>query len=419
MTFDVQQLEFDIPVDQEWLAKLTIWLDQKFQLVAVFMDHQQEYPYGGFLNSAFGGSKQLSLEETVPFYKKSDLVGLISYDYKNKIEKLSSKNKELIPLPETVFFIPEFILKIVGDKIIVHHSFDNFSLDEILKISIEPSLLPAEIISPLTDKESYIKNVKSIQNNIIDGDVYELNYCIGFEFKAEKWDALTAFRELMKKSPMPFSVFSKIGDNYLLSASPERFLKLERKILIAQPIKGTMKRGIDFESDKLNKLLLQNSEKERAENLMIVDLMRNDLSKVSFTGSVKVAELFGVYSFPRVHQMISTVVSDIKPDMGLKEILHATFPMGSMTGAPKIKCMELIEHYENFKRGWFSGTCGYVSVIGDFDFNVLIRSIFYDKKMNRGYFGVGSAITYDSDPAYEYEECLLKASAILEVLQGK
>jgi para-aminobenzoate synthetase component 1 len=186
--------------------------------------------------------------------------------------------------------------------------------------------------------------------------------------------------------------------------------------LIAQPIKGTIRRGKNEAEDEILRLQLLHSEKERAENLMIVDLMRNDLSRISEVGSVEVEELFGVYPFPKVHQMISTVRSSVKQSASLAEIFQATFPMGSMTGAPKIKCMELIELYENFKRGWFSGTLGVVQPNGDFDFNVIIRSIVFDKSLGMGYFAVGSAITYDADPAYEYEECLLKASAILEVL---
>jgi para-aminobenzoate synthetase component 1 len=229
--------------------------------------------------------------------------------------------------------------------------------------------------------------------------------------------SIEGFFDLMGKSPMPFSAFFKAESRYLICASPERFLKKTGDKLIAQPIKGTIKRGKNELEDSLLKEKLLNSEKERAENLMIVDLMRNDLSRISQTGSVKVEELFGVYPFSRVHQMISTVVSSISQNKSLLDIIHATFPMGSMTGAPKIKCMELIDQYEDFKRGWFSGALGYIDETGNFDLCVVIRSIIFDKESGKGYFAVGSAITYDADAAYEYEECLLKASAIMEVLQ--
>lgn len=416
--FVVQQFEYNIPSDPDWIIKLTTWLDQQFPMFSFFMDNQYEYPNGGFLNVAYGGSKKLTLKEADLLYQKAEFVGLISYDYKNRTEKLSSENKELLPLPESVFFVPDFKLIIKENKIFLNHNFEGLELGDILNVKIDNSLKPVDTNFDLTDKNSYIENIKAIQNNILEGDVYELNYCMGFDFKASNWNPIAAFNLLMNKSPMPFSVFAKVEDNYLLCASPERFLKLEGNKLLAQPIKGTIKRGLNLKSDEDNRKTLQYSEKERAENLMIVDLMRNDLSKVSITGSVEVAELFGVYSFPRVHQMISSVVSEIEPGTGFKQILQATFPMGSMTGAPKIKCMELIEHYENFKRGWFSGTCGYISSEGEFDFNVLIRSIIFNRKLESGYFAVGSAITYDSVPEYEYEECMLKASAILEVLKG-
>jgi para-aminobenzoate synthetase component 1 len=261
--------------------------------------------------------------------------------------------------------------------------------------------------------------VKAIQQHILEGDIYELNFCQAFRFEHQSWDPIVGFLDLMRVSLMPFSALYKANNLYLLASSPERFLKKSGSKLIAQPIKGTIRRGQTHSEDNSLRLQLLNSEKERAENLMIVDLMRNDLSKVSEIGSVQVEELFGVYPFPKVHQMISTVSSTVKNEVSFKEIIHATFPMGSMTGAPKIKCMELIERYENFKRGWFSGTLGVIEPGGDFDFNVIIRSIVFDKQLGKGYFAVGSAITYDADPASEYDECMLKASAILEVLTGK
>jgi len=218
---------------------------------------------------------------------------------------------------------------------------------------------------------------------------------------------------------MPFSSYFKAGNKYLVGASPERFLKKTGSKIIAQPIKGTIKRGATPEADEQLRQLLQNSEKERAENLMIVDLMRNDLSRISEVGMVKVEELFGIYSFKNISQMISTLSSTVRKSVVFEEIIEKTFPMGSMTGAPKIRCMELIDRYENFKRGWFSGALGYISDNQDFDFNVVIRSIIIDKEARQLYFAVGSAITYDADPLHEYEECLLKAQPIFEALKVK
>ncbi|MEM9981316.1 MAG: anthranilate synthase component I family protein, partial [Bacteroidota bacterium] len=220
-------------------------------------------------------------------------------------------------------------------------------------------------------------------------------------------------------SPMPFATFLKLQHQYLLGASPERFLKKQGKQLISQPIKGTAKRSKQPVEDQRIRQQLYQSEKERAENLMIVDLVRNDLARSAVVGSVKVTELFGIYSFPQVHQMISTVKATLRDNITWVEALKNAFPMGSMTGAPKIKAMQLIEKYERTKRGLYSGAVGYVTPTGDFDFNVVIRSILYNAQAQYLSFQVGSAITYDALPAQEYEECLLKASAIIKTLAAQ
>ncbi|PRY87032.1 anthranilate synthase component I family protein [Mongoliibacter ruber] len=404
---------------KDWEPRLLGWLDFTFPHFSYHTGNHFKYPYGTFPNTAFGAFSSLSMEEAALHYNTSDLVALIGYDYKNNIERLSSQNKALIDLESAVFFKPELSIE-VGDQ---HLNFKGEACEEFITSFLnfeykeEPN--PEVKVKGLDTAESYQDNVKKIQNHIREGDIYELNYCISFSFEETQWNPINGFLDLMQKSPMPFSGMFKSGGKYLLSASPERFIKKMGKKLIAQPIKGTIKRGASPEEDESLKEQLLGSEKERAENLMIVDLMRNDMSKISETGSVQVEELFGIYSFPRVHQMISTVSSQIQDNLGLLDLIHATFPMGSMTGAPKIKCMELIECYENFKRGWFSGSFGLFESNGDFDLNVVIRSILYDKESGKGYFAVGSAITYDADPAYEYKECLLKASAILEILEGK
>jgi para-aminobenzoate synthetase component 1 len=414
-----EKFVFLIPDHPDWKCHLLHWFDDHYPYFSFFQDNAIEYPHGGFPNIILASSQALDLAEADRFYGKNELVGIVSYDYKNKVEKLHSDNPPLIDCPESLFFIPEIRIEFSEDSFTVFHPEGNRIGEEILN-SINSNLPNSKVtVHPLTSKTDYFSAIKAIQNHIEEGDMYELNYCMGFIFKGENWDPIIGFKDLMEKSPMPFSSFFKANNQYLIGASPERFLKKEGDQLIAQPIKGTIKRGKDAVEDNFLKNQLLHSEKERAENLMIVDLMRNDLSKISETGSVEVEELFGVYPFAKVHQMISTVTSTIKKDIGLKEIFHATFPMGSMTGAPKIKCMELIERYENFQRGWFSGTLGHIQADGDFDFNVVIRSIIFDKSGGKGYFAVGSAITYDADAGYEYEECLLKASAIMEVLERK
>ncbi|MCL6260214.1 anthranilate synthase component I family protein [Aquiflexum sp. TKW24L] len=414
-----EKFVFSIPEHPDWKSHLLHWFDNRYSYFSFFQDNGITYPYGGFPNVILAAGQAMDLAEADRHYGKNEMVGIVSYDYKNKVEKLTNNNPSLIDCPESLFFIPEIRIEFSENSFTVFHP-EGKSIGEEIRESFQLILSnPTVKVNPLTTQLDYFSAIKAIQNHIEEGDMYELNYCMGFTFESQYWDPIIGFRDLKEKSPMPFSSLFKAKEKYLIGASPERFLKKEGNKLIAQPIKGTIKRGKDAAEDEILKNQLLYSEKERAENLMIVDLMRNDLSKISETGSVEVEELFGVYPFAKVHQMISTVTSTIKNDVGLKEIFHATFPMGSMTGAPKIKCMELIDRYENFQRGWFSGTLGHIQANGDFDFNVVIRSIIFDKNAGKGYFAVGSAITYDADADYEYEECLLKASAIMEVLEGK
>ncbi len=408
---------FHIPQNELWIHRMLNWSNEKFRVYAYFRNNDVIYPHQGFEHSFFGGRAVFSLETAKLHYGKKAMVGIIAYDYKNSIELLESNNLQILELPETLFFQPELEIRIDKKAVTILHKDPEQIWQEILDFPDSNPENPSVAIQALTDHQTYLENVKSIQNHIEEGDIYELNYCMGFTFENQNWNPVTGFWDLMQHSPMPFSAFFRTENQYLICASPERFLRKDGNKLFAQPIKGTLKRGRDAGEDLIFRDVLQKSEKERAENLMIVDLMRNDLSKISETGSVTVEELFGVYPFPRVWQMISTVSSLAKEDVSLESLINATFPMGSMTGAPKIKCMELIEQYENFKRGWFSGTVGYIEANGNLDFNVIIRSILFDRENGKGFFAVGSAITYDGDAEYEYQECFLKASAILNVLK--
>ena len=267
-------------------------------------------------------------------------------------------------------------------------------------------------------KENYLANIEKIKNHILEGDVYELNYCMEFFDDKANINPTEIYQKLKAKSPVPFGAYLKYFDQYLICASPERFICKKNNQLISQPIKGTVKRNLlDEEKDNELKASLLNSEKERAENLMIVDLVRNDLAHSSKTGSVKVDELFGIYSFQQVHQMISTVSSTINENINPIDAIKNAFPMGSMTGAPKVMAMELIEQYEQTKRGLYSGAVGYFTPEGNFDFNVVIRSIQYNKANHYLNIMVGGAITFDSIAEQEYEECLLKAQATMQSLQ--
>ena len=404
-------------IDKSWIPKLLAWADDHFPYMAYFSPQAISYPFGGFEQTFFAGHEACSFEQLEDFPSGSETIGLLAYDLKNQFERLNSYNRVLVDTPDSVFFYPSLKI-IVSDnsaEIFHLHSQNILSQIDAFHIPVE-GLTPKVDIAALTSREEYLRKAEHIKEHIVEGDIYEMNYCIAFQASFQRLDPTRVYLDLMKKSPMPFSTFFKAQHQYLIGASPERFLKKTGPLLLAQPIKGTIRRGISPEEDKALQRQLKSSEKERAENLMIVDLMRNDLARVAQTGTVKVEELFGIYPFKRVSQMISTVSAILRPGMGFKEIVAHTFPMGSMTGAPKIRCMELIDQYENFSRGWFSGAVGYISADGDFDFNVVIRSIIMDKSVGRLFFAVGSAITFDADPIQEYEECLLKAQPIFDVL---
>jgi para-aminobenzoate synthetase component 1 len=266
-------------------------------------------------------------------------------------------------------------------------------------------------------RENYLEKVSKISEYIQHGDLYEANFCMEFYAENTTINPLEKFQKLTEISKAPFSVYFKNNINFLLSASPERYLKKEGERLISQPIKGTARRFSDPLEDEKSKKALALDPKERAENIMITDLVRNDLSHTAQKGSVIVEELCGIYSFMQVHQMISTITSKLDPQYSAIEAIKTTFPMGSMTGAPKISAMKIIEEVEETKRGLYSGSVGYITPTGDFDFNVVIRSILYNQEKKYVSFSVGSAITAQSVAEKEYEECLLKAKAMLEVLR--
>ena len=266
-------------------------------------------------------------------------------------------------------------------------------------------------------KADYIKKVEGLKDHILNGDIYEINYCMELFAKNVDINPISVYEHLCEISKAPFGVFYNNNEHFLSCSSPERFLKRDNNKLISQPIKGTIKRGINTTEDILLKNKLSNDEKEKTENVMIVDLVRNDLAKISKKNTVKVEELCNIYTFETVHQMISTITSEIEKDIPIESIFKATFPMGSMTGAPKLNAMKFSELYEISKRGLYSGTVGYITPQGNFDFNVVIRSILYNQK--KGYLSiqVGSAITFNSNPESEYAECLLKAKGLLKALE--
>ena len=358
------------------------------------------------------------------FHKENNnqwLFGHLGYDLKNETEKLSSGNADGIGFSDLHFFVPEIVLELNEKEVSICSDGDAeevFTAILACPITITESVKSAVVVQHKIKKENYIGIIEKLRQHILRGDCYEINFCQEFFATDADIDPLYIYSRLIELSPNPFSVFYKLNDRYCLCASPERYLKKEGNKFISQPIKGTSKRNIEnVAEDEAAKNYLVNSEKEKSENVMVVDLVRNDLSRICKPGSVQVDELFAVYSFPQVHQMISTVSGQLKEGKDWIDCIEATFPMGSMTGAPKKKVMELIEQYEQTKRGLFSGAIGYVKPGGDFDFNVVIRSILYNAADKYLSFQAGGGITYNSDPALEYEESLLKAKAMMKVLE--
>jgi para-aminobenzoate synthetase component 1 len=342
--------------------------------------------------------------------------GFITYEVKNELEALNSQNPSGLTWPALHFFQPETWLRWQPDALELHGRTVGV-LAAILATAVPAAASAA--VPPLRarmPRANYLAAVEQVREDILNGEVYELNLCQEFYAENVALDPVAAFWQLNEASPAPYAGFLRHYDHYLLCASPECFISKQQDIITSQPIKGTRRRGATPAEDEAQRLALLHDEKERAENLMIVDLVRNDLARVARLGTVRVPELFGTYGFRHVWQLISTVAADLRPGTSLADILRATFPMGSMTGAPKIRAMQLIEHYERSRRGLYSGSFGYVLPDGNFEFNVVIRSLQY--RADTGYLSlqVGSAITYDSVPEHEYQECLLKAQGVLEAL---
>ncbi|TDE41666.1 anthranilate synthase component I family protein [Flavobacterium rhamnosiphilum] len=353
---------------------------------------------------------------------KDWLFGYLSYDLKNDIEQLQSKNFDGLGFPDLYFFQPKKLFLLKGNQLEIKYlnicddeveeDFENIVESRKSKVETEATI---EIQQRIL-KENYLEKVSRILEHIHQGDIYEANFCMEFFAENAIIDPIEKFIKLNEISQPPFAVFFKNNNHFLLSATPERYLKKEGELIISQPIKGTAKRFSDPIEDENSRVDLALDPKERAENIMITDLVRNDLSRTAQKGSVEVQELCGIYSFLQVHQMISTVTSKLDVQYSAVDVLKTTFPMGSMTGAPKISAMKIIEKLEETKRGLYSGAVGYFAPNGDFDFNVVIRSILYNQEKKYVSFSVGSAITSQSIPEKEYEECLLKAKAMREVL---
>lgn len=413
------------------------------EFACILLSNEFLDPYGEVdCLAGFGAESRFSDLSLVDVHSPVPLLGYVSYDYKNFIEpNLKSPELRLGEFDDVCFVKPkEWVLvgrsgELQGtsallDVIVTAEQSGNVHTltkagglagndleGNVLATGLVGRNLAGPDLGPVkwqakTSQSQYLESIEAIKKHIVDGDFYEMNHCIAFTATSEI-NPYQAFLALNATAPAPFASFVKDGDRYLLCASPERFIGLKNGTLYSQPIKGTRKR-VHGEVDSELVKALRNSEKDRAENVMIVDLVRNDMSRVCEAGSVVVPELCEVYTFSHVHQLISTVEGRLKPGIGLKEILHATFPMGSMTGAPKIAVMQHTEGLENFSRGLYSGTVGYVWN-GNMDLNVVIRSLLYQSKTHELQYAVGGAITYDSVAEEEYQECLDKAETVLSI----
>jgi para-aminobenzoate synthetase component 1 len=390
-----------------------------------FLDNQQYSagPHEAELLVAAGVKEEISgsdIRKADGFFQKNVwLFGHLSYALKESLHGLGNEKEDRIGFLPFYLFSPQVVLQLKDAVLSVNADDPEDVFGQIMKAE-DP--LPASVRSPVAirpalARDEYINRIQSLQAHILRGDCYEINFCQEFYASGIQIEPFQVFQHLMEVSPNPFSAFYRLQEKYLLCASPERFLTRKGSRIISQPIKGTIQRNFASEAeDEKLKESLRLSPKEQAENVMIVDLVRNDLTRICKPASVEVEELFGIYSFPQVHQMISTISGEQKENVTFSQLLEATFPMGSMTGAPKLRVMQLIDEYEPSARGIFSGSVGYKAPNGDFDFNVVIRSIMYNEAKGHLSYQVGSGITFYSDAEKEWDECLLKAEAIRTVL---
>ncbi len=408
----------DLLIEYSRNFNLGIVLNSHSQLEGEHPPHSHQYD----LLAAFGESQtsdQISDPEQLhtPYLSGRWWFGFLTYDLKNKFENLNSQNPDYLNWPELFFFSPDVLIRVTGNKLIIDSMLPGVDPQKIFTAILEtrmPELVeePQFALRPRMSREEYIAKIFRLKEHIQRGDIYEINYCQEF-YDTKSIDPYIAARFLGSYSPSPFGAFIRYGSKYLLSASPERFLSKRDDLLCTQPIKGTAARGQNAADDAEIQYNLQHNPKERSENIMIVDLVRNDLSRIARNNSVCVEELCGVYTFPQVHQMISTVTARCNSNDPY-DILKATFPMGSMTGAPKIEAMKIAEEMEVSKRGLYSGSVGYITPGLDFDFNVVIRSLQYRADTHYLSYMTGSAITALSDPEKEYDECVLKAYGLLQ-----
>ncbi|WP_019039239.1 anthranilate synthase component I family protein [Psychroflexus tropicus] len=422
---------FSISEEPKFKEKLFRW-GKQFKEVVFLDSNRNHHLYSDFeailavdAFTALKTDQHLAFDRLEEYQTTTNdwLFGYLSYDLKNNIEAISSNNDDQLNFPELYFIQPKKIWIIKKDLVEAHYL--NLVEDEIesdfeaiLETKQAKSNYTWHQFSPQWTKEEYIDKAKNILEHIHRGDIYEVNFCQEFHLNDSNIDPYSTFEHLNLKSKAPFSSFLRLENIHALCASPERFLKKQGDKLISQPIKGTSKRGKSDIEDDLLKQKLSQDPKEISENVMIVDLVRNDLSKTAAKSSVEVEELCKVYTYEQVHQMVSTITSKVKPEVSVSEVIKSLFPMGSMTGAPKLSAMQIAETYESTKRGLYSGSIGYITPDHDFDFNVVIRTLLYNSEHKHLSYMVGSALTAQADPEREYKECLVKGKALQYVVNA-
>lgn len=416
----IQNFEISCGSLPQLKIKMLNWLKQ-FGIFA-YLDNNK---YKNLLNRyellVGAGAQQIysDEQEIAPVFGKEWLFGHINYDYKNRLYKdLKSEHLAWFQNESFQFFKPEIVIWLAYGGNQLHIESATLAPELILEqiMNMEEEAAGTQSIRPrfqkLFDHETYLQRVREVKEHILNGDCYELNLCVGSVAERADIDPFSCFEKLNRANPAPFACFYRSGECYAMGSSPERFLAKEDRRLLAQPMKGTIRRSPDHSEDEALKTHLAADEKERAENVMIADLMRNDLAKSCVTGSIKVPELFKVATFPTLHTMISSVEGELRAEVPSFTALLNAFPMGSMTGAPKKIVMELIEALEKSKRELYAGCIGYCNPAGDFDFNVVIRTLCYNSTSKRLSYHTGGAITIDSDPEKEWQEVLLKAKAL-------
>jgi para-aminobenzoate synthetase component 1 len=423
----------DSIANQEHLKQQLLHFSQQYTAACLLDNHTYASPLSSFnFLWAAGCIQQFTLTVPQQFSSAADFLaayrgnwvfGHLAYSLGGLLHGIHTTVPSADGFAPLSFFVPQYVVKSDAGRLqlIVQNDDDPYLVwQQITHRQVPGPIQGAPVImQPRLTREAYIEKIEALRRHILRGDCYEINFCQEFfaEQVPENLCGETLYQSLVQASPNPFAAYYRQQGSTLMCASPERFLAKRGNRLISQPIKGTAPRNpANAAADRQQALDLRNSTKERSENVMVVDLVRNDLSQICLRGTVQVDELFGVYSYPQVHQMISTVSGRLADGVGFIDILKAVFPMGSMTGAPKNRVMQLIDAYEGANRGLFSGSVGYFSPDGDFDFNVVIRSLLYNNLTRYLSYQVGSGITWYSKPASEYEECLLKAKAIQKVL---